>query len=166
MIALHARRSAAPIAAWAAAHPGRGLVVVLTGTDLYRDIRTDASARQSMQLADAMVVLQEEGLNLAHGVENDTHRDQHAGATEKGRHVLRHLHPVQHQAGHNRDDSQEDRAGQGQPGHDEVEELGRRADLPRHSLCRLTRRTYGMLPKQLLKKHRMQYCLTSQILRD
>ena len=47
MIALHARRSAAPIAAWAAAHPGRGLVVVLTGTDLYRDIHTDALAQQS-----------------------------------------------------------------------------------------------------------------------
>src|SRR5258706_16246438 len=40
MIALHARRSAAAIAAWSAAHPGRGLAVVLTGTDLYRDIAT------------------------------------------------------------------------------------------------------------------------------
>ena len=51
MIALHARRSAAPIAAWAAAHPGRGLAVVLTGTDLYRDIHTDAQAQQSLALA-------------------------------------------------------------------------------------------------------------------
>jgi hypothetical protein len=38
MIALHARRSAEAIAAWSAAHPQRGLAVVLTGTDLYRDI--------------------------------------------------------------------------------------------------------------------------------
>jgi putative glycosyltransferase (TIGR04348 family) len=61
MIALHARRSAAPIAAWAAAHPGRGLVVVLTGTDLYRDIHTDALAQQSLGLAQRLVVLQEKG---------------------------------------------------------------------------------------------------------
>lgn len=58
MVALHARRSAASIAAWAAAHPGRGLAVVLTGTDLYRDIRTDASAQRSLALAQQLVVLQ------------------------------------------------------------------------------------------------------------
>ena len=38
MIALHARRSAASIAAWHAAHGDAGLAVVLTGTDLYKDI--------------------------------------------------------------------------------------------------------------------------------
>lgn len=59
MIALHARRSADAIAAWAGAHPGAGLAVVLTGTDLYRDIDTDASARRSLELAQALVVLQE-----------------------------------------------------------------------------------------------------------
>ena len=61
MLALHARRSAAPIAAWAARHPGRGLAVVLTGTDLYGDIATDASAQQSLRLAQRLVVLQERG---------------------------------------------------------------------------------------------------------
>src|SRR3954467_2179579 len=30
MLALHARRSAAPISAWARSHPGRGLAVILT----------------------------------------------------------------------------------------------------------------------------------------
>src|ERR1700752_1856911 len=51
MLALHARRSAASIAAWerARARGGKGqarrpLIVVLTGTDLYRDIRSDAGA--------------------------------------------------------------------------------------------------------------------------
>ncbi len=62
MIALHARRSAASIHAWAAQHPGRPLIVVLTGTDLYRDIQNDASARQSLNLATHLVVLQEAGL--------------------------------------------------------------------------------------------------------
>ena len=59
MIALHARRSADAIAAWSAAHPGRCLAVVLTGTDLYRDIQTDAAARRSLALAQRLVVLQE-----------------------------------------------------------------------------------------------------------
>lgn len=61
MLALHARRSAASIAAWAQAHPGRGLAVVLTGTDLYQDIATDAAARRSLDLAQRLVVLQERG---------------------------------------------------------------------------------------------------------
>ena len=59
MIALHARRSAGAIAAWNDAHPQRGLAVVLTGTDLYRDIATDASAQRSLELAQVLVVLQE-----------------------------------------------------------------------------------------------------------
>lgn len=58
MIALHARRSAEAIAAWSSAHPGRGLAVVLTGTDLYRDIETDAAAQCSLALAQVLVVLQ------------------------------------------------------------------------------------------------------------
>ena len=61
MIALHARRSAAAIELWKS-KPGRPLILALTGTDLYRDIRTDARAQRSMQLADAMIVLQAEGL--------------------------------------------------------------------------------------------------------
>ncbi|MBP7423170.1 MAG: TIGR04348 family glycosyltransferase, partial [Sulfuritalea sp.] len=61
MIALHARRSADSIAAWAAAYPERGLAVVLTGTDLYRDIAADPSAQRSLQLARTLVVLQEAG---------------------------------------------------------------------------------------------------------
>jgi putative glycosyltransferase (TIGR04348 family) len=61
MLALHARRSAAAIAAWAQTHPGRGLAVVLTGTDLYQDIATDAAAQRSLALAQRLVVLQERG---------------------------------------------------------------------------------------------------------
>jgi len=61
MIALHARRSAASIQAWRAAHPQRPLLLVLTGTDLYRDIDADADAQHSLALADALVVLNELG---------------------------------------------------------------------------------------------------------
>ena len=62
MIALHARRSAESIHAWAAQHSGKPLIVVLTGTDLYRDIQSDASAQRSLQLATHLVVLQEAGV--------------------------------------------------------------------------------------------------------
>jgi putative glycosyltransferase (TIGR04348 family) len=62
MIALHARRSAPAIHAFAATHPDRPLIVVLTGTDLYRDIRHDADAQQSLKLAHRLVVLQEMGV--------------------------------------------------------------------------------------------------------
>ena len=57
MIALHARRSATSIAAWRAERPRGPLLVVLTGTDLYRDIDVDADARRSLEAADALVAL-------------------------------------------------------------------------------------------------------------
>lgn len=62
LIALHARRSYPSIAAWFAARGSNGLVVVLTGTDLYRDIKQDAQAQQSLQWAARLVVLQATGL--------------------------------------------------------------------------------------------------------
>jgi putative glycosyltransferase (TIGR04348 family) len=61
-IALHARRSHDSIVGFAAAFPGHPLVLVLTGTDLYRDIRIDDDARRSMELAHRLVVLQGMGL--------------------------------------------------------------------------------------------------------
>ena len=62
MIALHARRSHDSIKRYAAAFPARPIILVLTGTDLYRDIRSDRSARESMRIATRMVVLQDLGL--------------------------------------------------------------------------------------------------------
>lgn len=61
MIALHARRSHASIRAYADRYPERPLVVTLTGTDLYRDINTNATARESLALATRLVVLHELG---------------------------------------------------------------------------------------------------------
>ncbi len=60
LLALHARRSADSIAAWARSRPGRALVVALTGTDLYRDIAHDANAQRSLALAQRLVVLQDQ----------------------------------------------------------------------------------------------------------
>jgi putative glycosyltransferase (TIGR04348 family) len=69
MIALHARRSADSVARFRAAWPARPVVLVLTGTDLYRDIRMDAGARRSLALADRLVVLQDMGLRELSSVE-------------------------------------------------------------------------------------------------
>ena len=61
MIVLHARRSHPSIERYATTYPDRPLVVALTGTDLYRDIRSDEAARESLELATALIVLQEKG---------------------------------------------------------------------------------------------------------
>ncbi len=62
MIALHARRSADSIAAWHASHGSRGLIVALTGTDLYRDILIDTQAQASLDASGHLIVLQELGI--------------------------------------------------------------------------------------------------------
>ncbi len=61
MIALHARRSHASIAQFRQRFPATPLIVALTGTDLYRDIRADRDARASLALADRLIVLQDMG---------------------------------------------------------------------------------------------------------
>jgi len=64
MIALHARRSATSIAAFADTFPELPLIVVLTGTDLYRDIGSDESAQHSLQVATQLIILQAAGLQV------------------------------------------------------------------------------------------------------
>lgn len=61
MLALHAGRSAESIQAWAQAHPGRGLAVVLTGTDLYTAGDWPQAGR-SLEAAQRLVVLQSRAL--------------------------------------------------------------------------------------------------------
>ena len=58
MLALHARRSADAVQAWHQLRGRHGLGLVLTGTDLYRDIAHDPRAQQSLALAGQLVVLQ------------------------------------------------------------------------------------------------------------
>jgi putative glycosyltransferase (TIGR04348 family) len=55
MLALHARRSHASIRAFPQDKP---LVVALTGTDVYRDIHESPEARESLELAQHLIVLQ------------------------------------------------------------------------------------------------------------
>ena len=60
MIALHARRSHDAIREFARRHASRPLIVVLTGTDLYRDIDASPQAQESLALAHRLVVLQDQ----------------------------------------------------------------------------------------------------------
>ena len=62
VIALHARRSAAAVGAFARAQPAVPIILILTGTDLYRDIRDDPAAQDSLHQADHLVLLQPGGL--------------------------------------------------------------------------------------------------------
>jgi hypothetical protein len=62
LIALHARRSHPSIRGFSERWPNKPLVVVLTGTDLYRDIHEDADAQRSLELASRLVVLQRMGV--------------------------------------------------------------------------------------------------------
>jgi putative glycosyltransferase (TIGR04348 family) len=60
LIALHARRSADALLEFEQRCPS---ILVLTGTDLYRDIRTDLAAQHSLAIATRLVVLQAAGMD-------------------------------------------------------------------------------------------------------
>ena len=104
MIALHARRSAASVEAWRATQLGRPLLLVLTGTDLYRDIENDAASQRSLWLADALVVLNELGAQrLPEALRSKAHVVlQSCSARQPAQRTVRHLRALM--VGHLRDE--------------------------------------------------------------
>ncbi|MFN7970920.1 MAG: selenoneine biosynthesis selenosugar synthase SenB [Acidobacteriota bacterium] len=62
LLALHARRSYPSVARYRELRPDGPLIVALTGTDLYGDIRHDAGAQASLELASRLVLLQPLGI--------------------------------------------------------------------------------------------------------
>ena len=62
LIALHAHRSADSARQFSAQHPDKPLIVTLTGTDLYRDLTHSSAAIETIALADALIVLQEDAI--------------------------------------------------------------------------------------------------------
>ena len=63
MVALHAHRSAASVARFRDHATGAPVAVMLTGTDLYRDLPGSREASTSLDLASHIVTLQEDALN-------------------------------------------------------------------------------------------------------
>ncbi len=63
LIALHARRSAQAIRLYRQRREQGGLILALTGTDVYRDIHEDPAAKTSLAWADRLIVLQPAALD-------------------------------------------------------------------------------------------------------
>lgn len=64
LIALHAYRSYSSIMAFHERHPDRPIILILTGTDLYRDMAVHGEVLRSMEVADQLVVLQPSALDF------------------------------------------------------------------------------------------------------
>lgn len=105
MIALHALRSYSSIERFRRLRPHLPLVLALTGTDLYSDIHTSAQARQALDLADRLIVLQPRGVEgLPLHVHHKTRVIYQSTSAPKGRFrprrdafeicVVGHLRPV------------------------------------------------------------------------
>jgi putative glycosyltransferase (TIGR04348 family) len=62
LLALHARKSASAVRRFRAGHPGAPIMVALTGTDLYPDMRTAGVDPQVLDMAARFIVLQPLGL--------------------------------------------------------------------------------------------------------
>lgn len=63
LIALHAYRSYSSIMAFHEHYPDRPIILVLTGTDLYRDMAVHGEVVRSMEIADQLIVLQSSALD-------------------------------------------------------------------------------------------------------
>jgi putative glycosyltransferase (TIGR04348 family) len=104
LIALHARRSADSIARFRDAHADAPVALVLTGTDLYRDLDSDASARHSLECASHIVVLQDEGLERLPPAARAKARSIVQSASRLIRHDAAHEHISFVAVGHLRDE--------------------------------------------------------------
>src|SRR5438477_8787298 len=58
LIALHARKSAGTVFKIREKHPGLPIVVALTGTDVYQDLRRYRTTARVLEVADRIVTLQ------------------------------------------------------------------------------------------------------------
>src|SRR5436190_13894899 len=87
LLALHADRSHASIVEFHRQFPDRPLVVTLTGTDLYRDLPQSRRARQSLKMADRLIVLQEDALRLLDRAAREKSRVVYQSAAPALRHA-------------------------------------------------------------------------------
>lgn len=84
MVALHARRSRPSLLAWRQRRGDSPLMLALTGTDIYRDIRTDPAAADSLELADRLIVLQAAALDELTPAQRSRTQVIHQSETARG----------------------------------------------------------------------------------
>lgn len=105
VVALHARKSSADVLRARMDSETRPIVVVLTGTDLYRDVSVDASARRSLALADRLVVLHDGGERaIPREFRHKTRVVPQSAERTKGRRARSHAHFDVVVVGHLRDE--------------------------------------------------------------
>ena len=63
IVVLHARHGHASLKAFRDAHPDVPAILALTGTDIYRDIRSFEDAQRSLEMASRLIVLQKAALD-------------------------------------------------------------------------------------------------------
>ena len=97
LLALHARRSAESMAQFRQLRAQGGLILALTGTDVYADIHSDEAAQRSLLLADRLIVLQPNA--IAELPEKYRHKCdvvfQSAATLKPGGHSSKHFDVVQ-----------------------------------------------------------------------
>jgi putative glycosyltransferase (TIGR04348 family) len=64
LIALHAYRSHASIAQFRKLNPNSPIILIITGTDVYRDMASHPEVLKSMEMSDAIVILQSAALTM------------------------------------------------------------------------------------------------------
>lgn len=62
LIALHGLRSYESIQRFKKVHPHHPVILIMTGTDIYRDLKNSTKVIKSMEMADAIVVLQPDAI--------------------------------------------------------------------------------------------------------
>lgn len=86
LIALHAHKSSRSVLGFRRDHPQRPIVLILTGTDIYRDVSRYVLAQKAMETADTLVLLQPASIN-----------DLSAADREKCRVIYQSLRSPRHQ---------------------------------------------------------------------
>jgi putative glycosyltransferase (TIGR04348 family) len=106
LVAVHARRSYPSINRFHRLHPDKPLIVALSGTDLYRDLKQSKVARESLELATRIIALQPKAFDdlsphlhtktriIYQSATSNPHSDDLAGARNFTVSVIGHLRPV------------------------------------------------------------------------
>lgn len=90
LLALHAYKSYPAIEQFSRRRPGAPIVLALTGTDIYRDVRKYVTAKRALALASRVIVLQKEALHELSPVLRRKARVVHQSSDVRLRHERAH----------------------------------------------------------------------------